>query len=328
MTALSMRLLPAPDYYDALIKNLPAAKERIVIHAMEVMWGPKTAKLLPMLYDALKRGVEVRIVGDRYTEMQAKLPRFVRSSLPWTWQQISETNERLQAKGATVTYVGKLLPNPYKGRCHSKITLIDDLVYTFGGINFIDNAFDNHDYMLELRNAQLADSLYNLVREIEEHPRLTDITRKLDEHATLLFDGGNPGSSPIYETACEVVANARKVYFVSQMCPSGRLAEKILATENYCYFISASQAEVPANAALLFDKLRYGITNYYKGDQYIHAKFILCEGKDGSKHVVSGSNNFSWRGIAYGTKEIAVHSTDPALYDVFFDYLQGIIHES
>jgi hypothetical protein len=40
----------------------------------------------------------------------------------------------------------------------------------------------------------------------------------------------------------------------------------------------------------------------------------LFELKDGSKAVLSGSHNFSWRGVAFGTKEIALYSTDPNVW--------------
>jgi hypothetical protein len=41
---------------------------------------------------------------------------------------------------------------------------------------------------------------------------------------------------------------------------------------------------------------------------------MLFELNDGSKVVLSGSHNFSWRGVAFGTKEIALQSSDPALW--------------
>lgn len=318
-----MRFVPASAYFDALLERLPTAKKRVVIHAMVVWWGPRTETLVPLLTDAAARGVEVRIVGDIYSKFQARLPRLARAKTP-SWKHIEAVNAQLQAAGAHITYVGKLWPNPYKTRCHSKITLVDDLVFTFGGVNFADDSLQNHDYMLEMRDRVLADRLYKLVREIEVDPKdpLPDLREELDIHSTMLFDGGTPGQSVIYEAACDVVAEARKVYFVSQMCPSGRLAELITATENECYFIRPGQAEPPSQVDLIWDKLRNGIKNRYTGKNYIHAKFILTEGYDGSKHIISGSNNFSWRGIRYGTKEIALHSTDPKLWDTFYTFLQ------
>ena len=330
MNRFDMRLVSAADYYDALLLLLPKAKRRIVIHAMTVLWSQENEHFLPAIHAALARGVEVHIVGDIYSKFFANAPKLVRTRNTPKWAHTRAINIKLESEGAHIHYVGKLGLNPFKGRTHSKVTIVDDTAFTFGGVNFCDSAFHNHDYMLEIKDGAFCDELQNLVTGIAKAKQpLDNITKKLSGSATMLFDGGNPGNSAIYDKACEVVANAKKVYYVSQMCPSGKLAKLITSTDSQCYFIHARQADTPDNLALIFDRTRYSIDNLYKGKRYIHAKFILTEAHDGTKHVVSGSNNFSWRGIAFGTKEIAVHSTDPAMWQVFYDYMQKeIIHES
>jgi len=325
-----MRFLRAADYADALAKNIPGARQRVVINAANFLWGGKLDAFIPLLREAADRGVEVRVVGDIYSKFAAKVPRPNRGqSVIHPWRAITEINDDLQRHGVHITYVGKLGLNPYSRRIHSKITLVDDTIYTFGGVNFGDDMFTNHDYMLTMRDPILADRLYRLIRDIEKNQPvpLPDLEEQLGGTATLLFDGGTPGTSVIYDAACQVVASAKKVYYVSQMCPSGRLAKLLNATDNECYFIRPAQADPPANAALAFDQWRFRVKNLYQAPRYIHAKFILTEDKNGSKHVISGSNNFSWRGVAYGTKEIAVHSTDPALWQQLYDFLQRDIKQ-
>jgi cardiolipin synthase A/B len=323
METPDMGFLPSSAYYKALLKGVESAQKRIIIQAMDVRWGPRLEELVPLLEQAAQRGVEVRIIGDAYSKFQATMPHIARGASP-SWRHINAINERLRSYHAHITYTGKVGLNPFAGRTHSKITILDDRVYTFGGINFTDDSFQNTDYMLEIDDPLLANRLYRLVRNIEQGSRrpLPDLEEQLGGEATLLFDGGTPKSSIIYDTACKIVSTAVRVYYVSQMCPSGPLAKKITATNNACYFIKARQADPPANFALLVDKARYKITNRYQGSKYIHAKFILTEDRNGSKHVLSGTNNFSWRGVAYGTREIAVHSTDPALWQSFYAFLQ------
>lgn len=317
-----MRFLSADDYYNALAVGIAKARTRIVIHAMDIRWGPHVSIFVPLLEDAAKRGLEVRIVGDLYSKFQANIPH-LRRSKSGNWRAISQVNDQLRTSGVRVTYTGKLGINPFSGRTHSKITLLDDRIFTFGGVNFSDDSFVNADYMLEMQDSILADRLFRLVKAIEaDEGALPDLEEQLGGSATLLFDGGTPKTSIIYETACKVVAKAAKVYYVSQMCPTGRLAKLINATDNECYFISPKQADLPANIALVIDTARYKVKNRYTGSRYIHAKFILTEDKNGSRHIISGSNNFSWRGIAYGTKEIAVHSTDSELWEQFYTFLQ------
>lgn len=315
---------PAHDYFESLVEKIPNAKKRVIINAMTIMWGPRTEQLVPLLIAAVQRGAEVRIVGDIYSKFYAMTPRPNRTPVP-SWKHIEGVIEQLQSAGASVTYIGRPLGlNPFKRRCHTKIIIIDDFVYSFGGINFGDDSFLNHDYMLGMHDAKLADRLYAMVREIESDRKspMEDAREQLSEADEMLFDGGTLKKSVIYETACDVVAEAKKVYYVSQMCPSGKLAELITATDNECYFIRPSQADPPAQFDLAWDALRYRVNNLYKGKTYIHAKFILTEGRDGSRHLISGSNNFSWRGIKYGTKEIALHSTDPELWQTFYTFLR------
>lgn len=317
-----MRFLSADEYYNALAVGIAKAKTRVIIHSMDIRWGPHIEIFIPLLLDAAKRGLEVRIVGDQFSKFQANILHVKRAGTN-NWRYMTKINDQLQAAGIHITFVGKLGVNPFSGRTHSKITILDDRIFTFGGINFSDSSFANTDYMLDMHDTLLADRLYRLVRAIEkDEATLPDLEEQVGGEATLLFDGGTPKQSIIYETACNITASARKIYYVSQMCPSGRLAKNINAADNKCYFIRPGQADPPANLALIVDKARYKVTNQYTGSRYIHAKFILTEDKNGSRHILSGSNNFSWRGIAYGTKEIAVHSTNPELWQQFYDFLQ------
>jgi cardiolipin synthase len=328
MDTPQMRFVGAKDYYKALLTGIPKAQKRVIIHAMDVRWGPQVEVFIPLLLDAVKRGLEVRVVGDVYSKFQANLPQLRRADSN-NWRYMTRINNRLRNGGVQIAFTGKIGLNPFSGRTHSKVTIIDDHIFTFGGVNFSDSSFTNADYMLSMRDPILADRLHRLLRTIEkdEPGPLPDLEEQLGGLATLLFDGGRPKVSVIYETACRLAASARKVYYVSQMCPSGRLAKFINAADNECYFIRPHQADPPANLALIIDRARFKVKNRYTGTSYIHAKFILTEDKNGSKHIISGSNNFSWRGIAYGTKEIAIHSTDPALWQQFYDFLQTEIKQ-
>lgn len=320
-----MRFLRAADYARSLADSIPKARQRVIINAAGFLWGSKVNIFIPLLQEAVARGVEVRIVADVYSKFVARTPHPNRSRKDmYPWSKIVSINDGLRQAGAHITYVGRLGLNPFSRRIHSKITIVDDRIFTFGGVNFTDDMFSNHDYMLDMRDPILADRLYRLIRGIEKNRPgpMPDLDEQLGGTATLLFDGGTPGTSVIYDAACRAVSTARKVYFVSQMCPSGRLAKLLNATDSECYFIRPKQADPPANIALAFDQWRFRVKNRYSAPRYIHAKFILTEDKNGSKHIVSGSNNFSWRGVAYGTKEIAVHSTDPGLWQQFYDFLR------
>lgn len=326
-------LLPAAQYYEALQKAIAKAKQRIVIHAMVVAWTPGMDKLAPLISDALDRGVRVDIVGDRYTRLFLSVwGRFSRKpGGPGSWQHTPPINQKLIEKGAHITYIERVKPqNPFAGRCHSKAVVIDDTVFSFGGINFGDQDLrgymPNNDFMLRTTNKALADYIHQLVRTLaEDKGILPDYQHPIDGQTTLLFDGGAPKESIIYDTACRLAARAQRIYYVSQYPPSGRLGYLVSQKENVCYFNRVGKGDFPMNVMLLLDKLRYRLANRYQKSPYLHAKFILTEEADGTKNVITGSNNFSWSGVQFGTKEIAIHSTNEKLWQILYNYIEETI---
>jgi len=321
MDSVQLNALPAEAYYEALVRDVERAQKRIIINAMIVHWGKRLNKLLAALEAALERSVDVQLVGDIYTKYEAKTSRIAGRGLDLTWTQSQTINQRLQAKGAHVVYFGKLGLNPFRGRCHTKITIVDDAFYTFGGVNFSVSHIGYADLMLRGQDRAMADYLATLVGKIEKGVVLPDLIEPFGPH-TLLFDGGTPHKSVIYETALADVRAAQKVYFVSKMCPTGDLAKALNATDSTCYFNRPELEGPPENLAIMVDQHRYHIRNHYTGAGHIHAKFLLCERADGTRSLITGSNNFSWRGIAFGTKEIAVRSADAQLYQQLYDFLQ------
>jgi cardiolipin synthase len=321
---LSLRLMPAADYYAELLRVIPQAQERVVLHAMIISWTPELARtLLPVLRGALQRGVQMELVGDIYTKSWLTyFSEYTLHSKPGgMWRHTLAVNRELSSLGAHITYIGRIEANPFKGCCHSKITIIDDIVYTFGGVNYSDASFTDNDYMFCVRDRTLANRFEQLVRTIATNrPIMDDTSEVLDATTTLLFDGGAADTSIIYDTACTLVSQAKHVLYVSQFPPSGRLGKIMAQKSCTCYCNRPSQAGFPFNLAFALDTRRYGTTNHYMHDTYIHAKYIMTEDADGSKHVLSGSNNFSWSGVHFGTKEIAMHSTDPAIWQALDAY--------
>lgn len=139
---LHFALLPSAHYYQALQQACAKAKKRIAIHAMILAWTPGVEQLVPLISDALDRGVSVDIVGDRYTRLYLPLwgQAGLRRRSPGSWHHTWQTNQKLASKGAQVSYIGALKPfNPFSGRCHSKAMVVDDTIFSFGGINFGDH---------------------------------------------------------------------------------------------------------------------------------------------------------------------------------------------
>lgn len=315
-TGLDFGVVTAQDYCEKLLRLIPRAKQRIVLSAMVVRAGQQTGQVLQEIAAAAERGVRVHILSDVFAQHKATRPDYLAQA--GFRQECADTQqlfERIVAVGGKVSWVGKIGLNPYAGRYHAKVTVIDDDVLSFGGINFTDDSLNNVDYMLHVKDGSLATRLAKLVADNAAGKPATDVQAKLTASHNLLFDAGNRKESIIYERACELAQQATRITYVSQMCPSGRLAEYIKRVPHTCYFNQPSRTGLrPDTLAQLWDGWRAGVTNHYEGAAYLHAKFILFELKDGTKACLSGSHNFSWRGVAFGTKEIALLSTDPALW--------------
>lgn len=319
----SMQLITAQDYERSLLQQIPTAKRRIVIAVLDMVWGPRTSRILQLVLEAQQRGVKTHLLYDRYSWLPMGFSKTLPSKeIRQAVKALRKYSDELEAAGGLVSEVGKKWAlNPFANRQHAKVTLVDDMIYSFGGVNFADDSFDYADYMFVIQNATLADQLAELVEKISYSPRLPDQELLLNDSSTVLFDGGTPGTSIIYERAFELANAATQITYVSQMCPSGKLV-KALKGKSICYFNNPKQMNGMNRLGLSVDVWRYRVKNHYKGDKYIHAKFMLFKMQDGSRVLLSGSNNFSWRGIAYGTKEIALQSNNPILWDELAHFMQ------
>lgn len=321
MAGVSFEVLEGKRYHAELLKNIPKAQNRIILAAMVVLWGEKTDAIFAAIDKALDRGVHVHIFVDNFVKLHFDAPQLSSNIRRLQLKKTFAILEELRSKGATISFFGKLGLNPFKGRCHIKITVIDDECYSFGGINFTDKHFANSDYMLHAKNADLGDCLEQLVERIAAHNKsLPNAELPLNKTSTILFDGGQPEHSIIYDRACELATKASRIYYVSQMVPSGRLAAIAKNTSTVFYFNHPESMNVPDAWGQAFDQQRYRMPNSYARTQYIHAKYMLFDMRDGTKALLSGSNNFSWRGVAYGTQEIALYSTDKNLWRQLFTF--------
>ncbi len=315
------QLLTTDAYRRALIKGISEAKERVSLAAMIILWGKKTKPIFEELKKAAERGIRVHVVLDTYTR------------LPFLYGENGDRKKRLKKTfslleelvtlGARVDFFGTIGIPPQKGRCHVKISVIDDHAYSFGGINLFDGAFGNTDNILHIKNKAWADCLEQLVGRIgSQKPPLPNGEVELDATHTVLFDGGQPKKSIIYDKACALARKAERIYYVSQMTPTGVLGALLGSSTTTCYTNRPLQMLAPDRWAQAFDLRRYRIKNAYRREPFLHAKFILFELPNGKRALITGSHNFSYRGVVYGTQEVALYSTDKKLWDTFYTFMQ------
>jgi cardiolipin synthase A/B len=317
MNESDVMLITAKQYPQRLEATFHAAKERIIIAAMIGYLDETTEPLFLAAQAAMKRGVSVYIALDVYSYYLLGTPLAAKGRFLKARQQIIQTQEllkKMQAAGATIAILGKLGINPYKKRFHQKFVIADNNVFFGGGVNFSKEHFELTDYMLHTVNKNLANVLVKQLMRIVEYGDSDDSSYQIDSESTLLIDGGKPHQSIIYDRAMALAREAKEISLVSQFCPSGELAYILRTKQAVCYFNRPTQLSGPSIASQVVDQTRFRIKNYYKKSSYIHAKYILFNMPNGQKISLSGSHNFSQRGVDYGTKELAIESTNSAVY--------------
>lgn len=277
-----------------------------------------THELLVELEAAAKRGLEVHVAADIFTFGEVSggfLP--LRYYSPGA-KQTNRMVRTLKRAGVHFTWLGRGRITLFNGRTHSKWCIADDTIFSFGGVNLYGEGIDNVDYMFRLNDNKLADRLVEEQRRIQTaERRSSNYSSVSHEHgdSTVLIDGGIIGQSVIYRRALELTEKAKHVTFVSQYCPTGKLARLIKNKgENvYLYFNRPQQAEglnrFVLRSALLITRLK----TQYKNARYLHAKCLIFTMEDGSKVALTGSHNFAYTGVLLGTREIAMETGDPAI---------------
>lgn len=315
MNIIATQLVPAATLPKQLLRDMRAAQHRILLQAMEFhSEGPAMQALLQAACAAATRGVVVQLVCDPHSYLNQP--------------SIGTAVRRLQRAGVVVRWCGHGWWGwPVAGRSHVKIYCCDDTVYLGGGVNFSQASFANHDFMLRYTSAEIADIALSAAHNLYSWWARPDYAVALSASDTLLADGGKRGQSIILEQACAIVRGAKRVWYVSQFAPSGRLAG----------LLRRSRAEVVAfntarTATSLLDTVGYRVLNYrfqaynqYQGDRKIHAKYIVAEQADGRLISLTGSHNFNATGVQFGTQETAILTYNQSLGRQLISYAQQLV---
>ena len=316
-----MELLLPRDYISQATECIKKAKHRISFISLVITNDSWTDQLIKALADAAKRGVDVHVAGDMftYTELSGQfIPSHYLSKKVRSTTHMART---LSNAGVHFQWLGRLNITTVSGRTHSKWCVIDDTVFSFGGVNLYEEGVLSTDYMFRMDNPELAEKL------LLEHARIVRADKnrydyrshsfklpKYDE-STVLFDAGLFGDSIIYKQACQLAEKATRITYVSQYCPTGKLSRLLRQTESTLYF-NPWQSTTGFNRFVI--RMGTFLTNQqtrYKHKAYLHAKCMIFEFEDGSKTAITGSHNFVHGGVLLGTREIALKTNEPSIIE-------------
>lgn len=309
-----MKLLTTSEYIADASKAIARSKKRVIVMTLCISREPSTEEFIDNLKFAAKRGVDVSVAADTFTfsEFGGYFSPFKK------WHRHSREARRLaktlQANGAKFRWLGgNWRINPFAGVTHVKWTIIDDVVYSFGGVNLYGRGATNTDYMFKIKDSKLADLL------VKEHQAIVDTDREPANYSgfykqlgygSLLIDSGQKSESMIYERAVQLAEQAQSILFVSQYCPTGRLAKILRSKKATVYYNQPKNTHRWTKLMLYVSRLTTGLKSRYKSATYLHAKFIIFTMNDGSKVALTGSHNFSYSGVRLGTREIDLETTD------------------
>lgn len=311
------KLLITPDYILAAIDAISKAENRVIFMSLMFTDDQFTDAFVDALEAAAARGVNVQIAADTFTYGELGghfLPfKYFREESRATTKVVRE----LTKKGVTFNWLGRFSTTPLTGRTHIKCLIVDDVVFSFGGVNLYGKDITgNVDYMFRCEDDRLADDLTHEFNQITKADRSHFAYRshKFSYGVnTVLTDGGFQGDSIIYRRAVELAKEASDILLVSQYCPTGKLSRILKSKPSRLYFNPPSLAgtlnKMVISMGMFFSKHK----TLYARNRYLHAKFIIFTMPDGHKVALTGSHNFVYGGVLLGTREIALETADPKI---------------
>ena len=316
--SLKSRLMLPQEYIADATSMIEKAKRRVSFMCLIVSDGAETTAFIDALVEAAKRGVKVEVAADVFTYAD-----FGGSFLPKRYQSkrrraSNAMARRLEDAGVDFTWLGKSRKFIYRGRTHIKFCVVDDLVYSFGGVNLYDKGATNIDYMFKVKDADLAQRL------TKEFKRLKRSTLRAKDHKSrsfkygkdvVLIDGDTKGDSIIYRRAVKYARKAERVLLVSQYCPSGKLGRLIRRLPHELYFNAPANSSFPNNLLIRFSMFVSRNRSLYRKSQYLHAKCIVFYLPGEKRVAITGSHNYVWGGVLLGTREIALQTKNPRVID-------------
>ena len=308
------KLLITPDYIREAIATIHTAKNRVVFMSLMFTDDDVTDEFVDALEAAADRGVSVRIAADTFTygELGGHF-------LPYKYytaksRATTASVRNLTNKGISFNWLGRFSTTPFTGRTHIKYLVVDDIVYSFGGVNLYGKDFaENNDFMFRCQDDRLADDLtheFGQITKADSHHHTYRSHKFSYGENFILTDGGFQGDSIIYRRVCELAREAEDILLVSQYCPTGKLG-RILREKSSRLYFNPPELAGPLNKAVISVGMLFSRhKTLYERNQYLHAKFMIFTMPGGEKVAVTGSHNFVYAGVLLGTREIALETRD------------------
>ncbi|MDR0956962.1 MAG: phosphatidylserine/phosphatidylglycerophosphate/cardiolipin synthase family protein [Candidatus Nomurabacteria bacterium] len=303
------KLLLTSEYLEQAIQVTKRAKKRICLLAFIIADDGTTHELIQEILAAADRGVEVNVAIDFITKVYSS------KLLHTSTQSLSALIKEFRDHGVKVNWLGRDDILLLVKRTHSKWYVVDDTVFSFGGININSKHFlENVDFALRIDNRSFADTICEEQRIIETSNQKRQPVRShsvsFDEDS-VIFDGDIWNNSLIYRRSVELAERASEILLVSQYYPSGKLNKILQSKKSRIYYNNPKDASISNRVLILMGQKFKTRENLYKREKYIHAKFIIYTMPDGTKTALVGSHNFFKATSVLATREVALETKNP-----------------
>lgn len=321
-------LLSPHEYVKDATAAIKKAKHRISFLCMMVADDEATDAFINALNDASRRGVHVEVAADVFTYGELS-GHFIPTR--YFTKKTRETNtmaKEFKENNVIFNWLGRFSNTPFTGRTHIKWCVVDDTIYSFGGVNLYDQGLENADYMFKIIDSELADTLDHEYERLirADTGNFSYKSRSIkSRYGKVHIDGGLPFDSVIYRRACALTREADSVMYVSQYGPTGKLNRLLKKTNSKLYFNNGDHAPGINKIAIGVIHLLTRNKTLYRKKRYLHGKFMLFHMRDGRKIALTGSHNFAHGGVLLGTREVALETENAAVIgqlEAFFnDYV-------
>lgn len=312
---------------------------------------PEVSALINAATNAAKRGASVTLLVDAFSFLISSGikpgPLFFHKTIPHRLrppflQRHASIQSIITAGGraAILNPPSSKYSNPFEGRSHIKFAVIEHSLFV-GGCNF--DAVDHIDYMLEIKDKNIAQKIITLSKKLASEPVVTksigrkDMRFSINDDSELLIDVGLKDQSIIYDEAIQLIDSARdNITITSQYFPIGRTAFHLLqahrrgvAIKILYNFPSRPEHGFATNVVHRLLELKnkrtlpkiFFIHKLPKKQSFMHAKILLTD-----KGCIIGSHNYLNGGVRLGTAEMALLSTDKKIAKMLHDKLQATIN--
>jgi phosphatidylserine/phosphatidylglycerophosphate/cardiolipin synthase-like enzyme len=307
---------------------------------------PDVIDLLNALCDAAVRGVRVTLIIDGFSFLLSEESRFGPlfrtgridpNRLQPPFDETYGLLERLRVSGGNYFIVNmpdRARTNPFSGRSHIKMGVVDDFVM-LGGCNL--DKMEYTDVMAGWQDARLADWLRGLTGRISRAGSVRqalggqDVSHTVNAKTSLFVDSGVRGHSLIMQQAHALIDSARELVTITcQYFPGGATGQRLLAAHRRGVKVTIHFSPPAAHGVLKPAHWLHNIrersrlpSSFFAGQlpagiPKLHAKVIVTESA-----AMLGSHNYVQAGVRFGTAEIALLRRDPEFARALIAKVEG-----